>query len=172
MNRDVAKDLFIACEKALGSLTDAEHAIHRIEDDQERKRLLNVLSGVIVEILGSLRAPVEREYPELEPPEPLGQPDTDLSEEDRQFVAELGLLDFELMDRTLLSECASSWRKVARVVGTSMRELQDQLPNVPDSYYAQRVALLVAAGNLESQGNLDHMRFSEVRLPGTDRSAA
>jgi hypothetical protein len=53
-----------------------------------------------------------------------------------------------------------------------MRQLQDKLPEIPDGYYAQRVALLVNAGNLHSQGNLDYMRFSEVRLPGINRSAA
>ena len=38
-------------------------------------------------------------------------------------------------------------------------------PNIPDIYYAQRVRRLVAVGELESQGNLEYMRYSEVRLP-------
>jgi hypothetical protein len=102
----------------------------------------------------------------------LGQPDTNLSEEDQKLASGLTPADLELIDATLLSECASSWRKVARVIGTAMRSLQHQFPDIPDGYYAQRVVLLVNSGSLESQGNVDHMRFSEIRLLGDARSAA
>ena len=44
-------------------------------------------------------------------------------------------------------------------------ELSERFPNVPDVYYAQRVRRLVAVGELESQGNLEYMRYIEVRLP-------
>jgi hypothetical protein len=54
---------------------------------------------------------------------------------------------------------------VARIVGMAIGELQIKIPDVPDIYYAQRVQNLVALGKLESQGNLEYMRFSEVRLP-------
>jgi hypothetical protein len=37
--------------------------------------------------------------------------------------------------------------------------------NVPDVFYSQRAKALVENGLLESQGNLDFMRYSEVRLP-------
>jgi len=95
-----------------------------------------------------------------------------LTEEDEELVSLLGAPDLEVIDTALLAECASSWRKVARVVGTTMRKLQEDFPNLSDSYYALRVAELVASGCLESQGNLDYMRFSEVRLPSAARSAA
>jgi len=167
MNRNVATDLFAACEKTIASLTEAEHAIHRIADEEERRRLLQALSEVITNVLMSVRAPVVRQYPELEPPAVLGQPGTDLSEEEQELVSKLKPADLELIDRTLLSACAPSWRKVARVVGTALNSFQDQLPEIPDGYYAQRIALLVSSGRLESQGNLEHMRFSEVRLPGS-----
>ena len=44
-------------------------------------------------------------------------------------------------------------------------ELSERFPNIPDVYYAQRVRRLVAVGELESQGNLEYMGYSEVRLP-------
>jgi hypothetical protein len=44
-------------------------------------------------------------------------------------------------------------------------ELSERFPNIPDIYYAQRLRRLVAVGELESQGNLEYMRYSEVRLP-------
>ena len=69
------------------------------------------------------------------------------------------------MDRVLLAQSAHSWRKVARIVGMAIGELSERLPNIPDVYYAQRVQRLVAVGELESQGNLAYMRYSEVRLP-------
>jgi hypothetical protein len=172
MDRTVAEALYVACEKTIASLTDAEHAIHQISDDEERKRLLRALSEVITDVLMNIRFPVVHQYPELEPPPVLGQPDTELCEEEQEVVSRLRPAEVALIDEALLTECASSWRKVARVVGGALGTLQDQLPGVPDGYYAQRIAVLVSAGNLESQGNLQHMRFSEVRLPGAVRSAA
>lgn len=171
MDREVAKDLFAACETTISSLAEVERVIRRIVDEEERRSLVLALSEVMAEILGSIRAPAVRQYPELEPPETLGQEDTDLSENDLSLISKLKAVDLELIDKTLLSECVSTWRKVARVVGTAMNSLQDQLPEIPDGYYAQRVALLVQTGKLESQGNLGHMRFSEVRLPGNQSTA-
>ena len=40
-----------------------------------------------------------------------------------------------------------------------------RIPNLPDIFYSQRVRKLVELGFLESEGNLDFMCFSEVRLP-------
>ncbi len=70
------------------------------------------------------------------------------------------------IDAALLSNSDSQWRKVARVVGTTMMQLRGEYPGLPDVYYSGRVAELVAAGELQSQGNLRRMRFSEVRLSG------
>jgi len=59
----------------------------------------------------------------------------------------------------------TTWRKVARIVGTTIGELSERFPGIPDVYYAQRVRRLVAVGELESQGNLEYMGYSEVHLP-------
>jgi uncharacterized glyoxalase superfamily protein PhnB len=112
-----------------------------------------------------------RQFPDLENAEPLGEPDTLLDEEEREAVSLLTAQDLKLIDEALLANIASSWRKVARVVGTAMIELNEQLPGVPDEFYAQRVTALVQTGRLQSQGNLDHMRFSEVRLAAAGKSA-
>jgi len=45
-----------------------------------------------------------------------------------------------------------------------MSHLPNRVAGIPDVYYSQRVQALVASGNLEAQGNLSCMRFSEVRL--------
>jgi Protein of unknown function len=172
MDREAAKDIYAACEKSLASLTELEHAIARVADEDERKRLLRALSAAIVEILGRIRAPAVQQHPDLEPTEPLAEPDTDLSTEDQHLVSLLGPSDHKTIDSALLAECAASWRKVARVVGTVMITLRDRYPNLPDGYYALRVRRLVERGSLESQGNLDYMRYSEVRLPPLAPSAA
>jgi hypothetical protein len=172
MDRDAAKDLYAACEKTLVSMAGAEETIRRIKDDDERKHLLRALSAAMVELLSGVRAPVVIQYPDLEPLEPLGAPDTDLDAEEQAEVGLLQAKDLEAIDSALLAECAASWRKVARVVGAAMNSLQERYPNVPDGFYALRVAGLVSAGTLESQGNLEYMRFSEVRRAEPGRSAA
>jgi len=93
------------------------------------------------------------------------QPDPPLDVEQSLRVSKLTQIELQEMDRQLLAQVSTSWRKVARIVGMTIGKLSDRIPNVPDIYYAQRVQNLVALGQLESQGNLAYMRFSEVRLP-------
>ena len=93
------------------------------------------------------------------------QPDPPLDVEQSLRVSKLTQIELQEMDRQLLAQVSTSWRKVARIVAMTIRELRDSIPDVPDVYYAQRVQNLVALGQLESQGNLAYMRFSEVRLP-------
>jgi len=50
------------------------------------------------------------------------------------------------------------------VIGSAMLAAEDIVPRVPDFFYTERIRHLVVAGKLESEGNLDYMRFSEVRL--------
>ena len=80
-------------------------------------------------------------------------------------IEQLSASEVAQIDQTLLANAAPQWRKVARVVGTSMTDLKSKVSGIPDVYYSQRVAKLVSEGQLESQGNLRRMRFSEVRLP-------
>jgi hypothetical protein len=93
------------------------------------------------------------------------KPDPPLTPEQAIQVSRLKQEDLWEIDRVLLAEAAPTWRKVARIVEMTIKELSQRFPRVPDIYYAQRVRRLVAVGELESQGNLEYMRFSEVRLP-------
>ena len=92
-------------------------------------------------------------------------PDPPLDVAQSLRVSKLTQGELQEMDRVLLAQASHSFRKVARIVGTAIGELQGKIPDVPDIYYAQRVRHLVELGKLESQGNLRYMRFSEVRLP-------
>jgi hypothetical protein len=99
------------------------------------------------------------------PPEVAAMPDGPLDPEQSLRVSRLKQEDLWEMDRVLLAQSARTWHKVAHIVLMTMGELSERFPNVPDVYYAQRVRRLVAVGELESQGNLECMRLSEVRLP-------
>ena len=89
--------------------------------------------------------------------------DSELSPAEGERVARLPQAILALIDAALLSQVSNDWRKVAHVVGMAMLSMPDRPSGVPDVFFAKRVALLVESGQLESQGNLRRMRFSEVR---------
>jgi len=101
-----------------------------------------------------------------------GEPDDVLDEEDQGIVSALRPSDLALVDSALMAECTTSWRKSARIVMGAMKVLDQTIPDLPVALYAQRIARLVQSGRLQSQGNLRHLRFSEVKLAGSERSAA
>ena len=93
------------------------------------------------------------------------EPDGPLTPEQEAVVEKLSPEDLAKIDEGLLSNCCDRWRKVAMVVGTTMTsDGPYRYEDVPDVFYSQRVKALVEMGLLESQGNLDFMRYSEVRL--------
>jgi len=92
------------------------------------------------------------------------QDDPPLDAEDLEAVAALTRDDLGAIDRAIIAASHTNWRKVALVVGTAMDAYPDLYHDVPDVFYAQRVRALVSAGQLEAQGNLHRIRFSEIRL--------
>jgi hypothetical protein len=90
--------------------------------------------------------------------------DPPLTTQQQERVDRLSQSDVALIDQTLLTNTTHQWRKVARVVGSTMMDLEDKITRVPDIYYAQRVVNFVNDGIFEAQGDLRRMRFSEVRL--------
>ena len=98
------------------------------------------------------------------------EPDGDLTPDQVELVEQLTDAEIQAIDDALLANTSDKWRKVARVVGTTMMELPNRVEGIPDVYYSQRVQKLVKDGLLESQGNLSYMRYSEVRLPGSNET--
>ena len=90
-------------------------------------------------------------------------PDKDPTRDQLKLIS--GLTDEEILtiDNKLYSNTADRWRKVARVVGTTMMEAQEITKELPDVFYSQRVYKLIESGKLEYQGQLNHMRYFEVR---------
>jgi len=91
------------------------------------------------------------------------EPDGPLSQEQEAIAASLSDEDVAWIDGKLMEQACEEWRKVARVVGTAMSETLHKYPGLPDVYYAQRIKALVAAGKLDSDGDLNIMGRSEVR---------
>jgi hypothetical protein len=86
----------------------------------------------------------------------------------------------ELVDQTILACCKPQFLKVARIiidVATALkvplpmeeRVFSDEAIEEPTGtevdFIADRIKALVKAGALESAGNLDRWRYSEIRLP-------
>ncbi len=92
-------------------------------------------------------------------------PDPDLNSDQKARVSKLSTHELDQIDQMLLSQASVHGRKVAMLVGLSLMDLRDSIPEIPDIFYAQRVKKLVAEGKLLSEGDLNCMRFSEVRLP-------
>ena len=66
------------------------------------------------------------------------------------------------IDEAITAETlVGDWRKTARVIAYAMRAC----PEVPISYFLERLINLVKSEQIEHQGNLRLIRFSEVRRP-------
>ncbi len=90
--------------------------------------------------------------------------DPELTQEQRERVNKLSKQDIEEIDKMLLSQASYQYRKVARIVGFSMMDFKGKYKGIPDVFFSERVKALVADNFLESKGNLNRMRFSEVCL--------
>ena len=93
------------------------------------------------------------------------QPDPPLNEYQQSIVGALSSDFVKEVDRVLLSYITKNGRKVAMVVGLAMMNDNIRILGLPDMYYAQRIKKMVRDGVVVAEGNLDFMRYSEVRLP-------
>jgi hypothetical protein len=79
------------------------------------------------------------------------------------------------LDSLLLSFCDTDWLKVARIIGKTLKALEQRGDAIDGSVADQidaRMAVLVGSGQLEAQGNIKRWRYSEVRLRGGRGQAA
>ena len=92
-------------------------------------------------------------------------PDGPMTPDESAIVSSLDPEFVRMVDEALLSHASIRSRKVAFIVGTTMMDAKLRLPGLSDLFYASRVKELVKQGLLVAVGNLDYMRYSEVRLP-------
>ena len=91
------------------------------------------------------------------------QPLPPLTAVESAVVSRLSAEQRRAIDAALLAEVTTRWRKVAMVVACAMNQ-PSHVAGVPDAFYGGRVCALVDEGRIEAQGNVEYMRFSEVRL--------
>lgn len=73
--------------------------------------------------------------------------------------------DLQIIDSAIMTNSSNRWQKVAWVVWQTEKALSGGYPGLSYIFYALRLIQLVDEGHLESQGDLEYMRFSEVRIP-------
>ena len=136
------------------------------------KRHIRAIGEALANVF-QIQHEIYRLRPDLEPAylsEESPEADGELTPEQAKLVEQLTDEEVKTIDDALFSNTSTKWRKVARVVGTTMMELPCRVEGIPDIYYSQRVQKLVNDGLLESQGNLSYMRYSEVRRPGNNET--
>lgn len=89
--------------------------------------------------------------------------------EEEAMARALTEAQLQRIDEALLAQTTHQWSKVARVIGYTMRDLRSEFLGLPDVFFASRIKHLAATGKIEAAGNLDRMRFSEVRLPESEK---
>jgi len=166
LDRQTAEALHQSYEDALHAVNVAESLVQQLPDHQDKRALIEAHVNVWIQIHRTLRAPLLEQFPELAQERPDGPPDTQLDDEEQADVEALTAAEIAHIDEALLAQCDRNWRKVAMLVGVLLSRSSAVPDTVPVGYLAQRVQALVAAERLEFQGNLDYIRFSEVRLPG------
>ena len=90
--------------------------------------------------------------------------DPPMTEEQLELTGKLSDADLAKIDNQLVANSALQYRKSARVIGSTMMDLQSEFQHIPDVFYSTRVIHLVEQNKLEAQGDLRRMRYSEVRL--------
>jgi hypothetical protein len=157
----INEKLQIAAEK----LDQAANEIRDLPLEPIKEHIVGI--GEALANIFQIQHEIYRLRPDLQPEhlaEEAPEPDPDLTSEQRLLVEKLSKEEIQKIDDLLLFHAQHSWRKVAMLVGLAMMD-QKRPKGVPDIFYSQRVRKLVGEGRLESQGNLQYMRFSEVRLP-------
>jgi hypothetical protein len=91
--------------------------------------------------------------------------DPPLTREQALIAASLSPALVDKIDAELLSHARPQPRKIAMLVGLAMTNPHLRIPGLPDLFYAERVRALVSKGLLLSEGNINCMAYSEVRLP-------
>ena len=84
-------------------------------------------------------------------------------------ASRLSTCEIQAIDDALLSEIESHrWLKTARVVWRTLRRIDPTIEGVPDLFVVERIRLLVEQRRVEARGDLSRMRFSELRIGGSE----
>jgi hypothetical protein len=73
------------------------------------------------------------------------------------------MLSIKELDTLILANTTNQWRKVAMVVATVLIEGNEKFSELDGLTVAVRIKYLVEEGYIESQGDLNEIRYSEIR---------
>jgi hypothetical protein len=126
--------------------------------------------GEAVANIFQIQQKIYRLRPDLQPDalrKEVPKPAPDLPPRQEALVGKLSEEEIQEIDKLLFSHAKRSWRKVAMLVGLAMMDKDSYREGIPDTFYSPRVRKLVEEPRLEFRGDLQYMRFGEVRLPGS-----
>lgn len=86
-----------------------------------------------------------------------------ITEQDINYLQSLSPEILENIDTIIYSNTSVQWKKIAMVLAKSHREINKLDPEITYEQLLSRVHQLIKIGKLTSQGNINVMRFSEVR---------
>lgn len=75
------------------------------------------------------------------------------------------------VDKLIVRECATHWRKVAMVIGKILNEFDADFSHLPYPYIQARMQELEDAGVVQIAGDVWAMRHSEIRLVAPQHAA-
>ena len=123
-------------EIAFGEALELSH-----EEPYQNYDIENV--GMAIGLIRKFQKPIFKRCPDLKPPPPKDYiPDPPLTIEQIELVNNLNEIDIKRIDKTLLANTCQYWRKVARVVGTTMLELSEHIPGIPDVFMLNELSIL------------------------------
>jgi hypothetical protein len=160
---DSLLDLLGKINETLRLLDEAVDLIHAA-GLEPRKDNTRMVGSCIADLL-ELRHIVYEAAPSLRPSDHGPGAAPTLTAEEEAIAASLNDDLVRRIDEDLMSHARQTNRKVALIVGLTMRDPDLSVPGLSDVYYARRVKTLVARGMLIGEGDLDHVGRSEVRLP-------
>lgn len=86
-----------------------------------------------------------------------------LTDQELNRVSNLTESEIKWIDKTIIACTHKRYLKQARVVIQASEKVEEQLNGIPFTYYSLRIQELVKNNLLESIGDLNIMRFSEIR---------
>jgi hypothetical protein len=93
------------------------------------------------------------------------EPNPPLTPDEEAAAKRLTAEELDIIDSTIFACSRHNWQKLAMVCSRVHEQLATHFPMFSYSVYAERIGFLADQGRLEASGDLDYMRFSEVRLP-------
>jgi hypothetical protein len=163
MDRDQAVRIQKHLLDAYSALDRAGRAIAGL-GKEERIRLDDLLTELVVDLQSKLLAAIHDQYPDLEPPYEEDEVPTITSTLQWSEVRLPPSLSEADVDAVIMSVLKPQWQKVAMVVIRAIERCKELALPVGGEALAARIQVLAESGRLEDIGDLRQWRHSEVRL--------